>query len=1131
MVSQQFGEGTRVGDLKIVAQLGSGAFGIVYHAHDTLLDRDVALKVIPDPGAGDEAAHRAVIDEARLMCKIDSAHVVRLFRVHDLAPGVGLEMEFVEGGSLEAVLRSGTTLSAERAMGTLRGLAVGIAAVHAAGIVHGDIKPANILIDGDGRAKLTDFGLSRFRVDLELSTEIGSPVGTPRYMAPEVVMGSRATRAADLWGFGIVLYRLVTGREPFHGDSAYELFDAIQNQPAPPLGPGAPPALAEIANSCLAKLPEQRPTDLGAVLEVLDRLTVRSFAAVSAPEARSQPAVFLAGREREVAAMERRLEGPELGKGSAVLLTGDAGIGKSTLLAHLAACARRRAYVWLEVAVSPIHGLLRPLLQRLEQHASGSYRERRIESTQQLIWMVENLLDSISAKAPLGLVLEDAHYAEPEDRALLIAIARRIRSRAILLCVAGRPESPTSRTQPLAASPEFDHVELQGLSDDAILRILLHRSNAAKFEPRVARRLLRLADGNPLFALEFYREQIERGAIVETGQCVEPGPAFDNRQPPRRVEEVVTSRLHEIASEDRDVLDVAAVDGFEFDGDALAAVLERPLIGVLRRLQTLYRERGIVVPQENGYTFSHHIVQDVIYHEVAPAYRQVLHAKLAEHLEQRAAADPERIAVHWERSGHPNRARPHLLRAAIASEKRQQILRAIDLFERAGLARAATPEDSEAMVSYAVCLSDRGRPDEAEAVYCRILVMANEQGDVQLGLRASVKRARSLFATRGAEVVDEEQMLRAGEQLPDSPERGLAFANLGTLYRVRGDLDRAREYVERAAGIYEQLGHIAGLADMTDQMATHAALRGNMEEAEKLYAEAARLARSVGYRANAAISDVNRGLRAFQSGRFEGIPEALEQAVRTLEIEGIAGVGDRALLILGHVQYGLGQTAAARATAESALVGLEASGNLAGLNAAHVMLAQLSTVTGELDSALSEADQARDLADRAEYSNGVIYADIASMVAHCHAGATDESLRAAESARLRSQKAGALIQQELFARIAELIPFGYPPAWLRDLEAPDADCATLRDGVVAMVDEGAPALIESAGEFLLASGHGERRAERRILGRWLVAEASLRNGYPRKAQASFREALDGATELGHVWYEAQLSVRAAAVKG
>jgi tetratricopeptide (TPR) repeat protein len=1120
--SDRLGQGDRVDDLRIVDELGVGAFGVVYRAHDERLDRDVALKVLHDVGGG--ADHERVIAEARLMCRVESPNVVRLYRVHDLDRGaIGFEMEFVHGGSLDALLRSDERLPADRTMAILRGIAGGLDAVHAAGIVHGDIKPANILLDHDGHAKLADFGLSRFRVDVDLSSSSLSPVGTPRYMAPEVVMGKAPTRPADLWGFGVMLYRLLTGRLPFEGRNLYELFYAIENVPMPPLGANVPPGLVDLAGRCLTKKPEDRLSDASAAAAVLDRLTARSFPEQAAPEARAHAPVYLTGRDLELALLVEQLAEPATGEGRSVLLTGDAGIGKSTLVTALADNARRRGFVWLEVPVSPIHGLLRPLLQALEQHVSGSFRKREIESNQQLVWMVENLLDSISAEAPLGLVVEDVHHAGPEDRMLLIAIARRIKTRGVLLCATARVDPGPGAE--LLAAPEFDHQSLGGLPDEAVLSLLENATNGAKLESTVARRLLRLADGNPLFALEFLRAQLESGAVVEERGRIDPGPAFHESRPPRRVEEVVVGRVRGIGREDREVLDVAAVDGFSFDGDALAAVLEQPLISVLRRLQTLYRDRALVVPLEHGYNFSHHVVQEVIYDDVAPDFRRFLHAKLAEHLEQREGVDRERIGVHWERSGHADRARPHLIAAAVAAEKRQEILRAIDLLERADLASSGTAADANALLSYAVCLSDRGRPDDAEAIYRDVLAIAKEGGDRHLELRALVKRGKTLFPTRGPRVVDEDEMVCAAEELPDSPERGLAHANLGAVCHHRGELEEARGHFLRAAVIYETIGHAPGLADVTDRLASLAALRGDLESAEQQYAKAAEIARSVGIRGNAAISDVNRALRAFQGGRFDGLVEALESAIRTLDLEAILGACNMARLILGHVQYALGRTMDAKDQAERALKRLEAGGSLAGQNAAHVLLAQLATVTGNLEKALTEAGLARDVARKIEYTNGLFYAEVAAMVAHCHFAQAAEADAAAQEAQRISEQAGSMIREEFFTRLAELVPFGQPTGLLKRLAAPNPGLDALRSGVVALVEDGDPALIEGASAELLAAGTGERRAERRVLGRWLAAEASERRDLRGQAIDLAEDALEGAKALGHVWYETQLASR------
>ena len=198
--------GQQVDGLQIVRELGRGAYGVVYLARDVLLGRQVALKVLPggkgdvDPAQRDEA-----LTEARLIANLNSPHIVTLYRLRATDDGGWmLEMEYVDGGSLESELAAGKPLPLARAVEVFRGVCRALKSAHAARIIHGDIKPANVMFDRDGVVKLTDFGLGCMLEGSAASIELhGRIFGTPAYMAPEVMSGEEAGLASDLWAAGI----------------------------------------------------------------------------------------------------------------------------------------------------------------------------------------------------------------------------------------------------------------------------------------------------------------------------------------------------------------------------------------------------------------------------------------------------------------------------------------------------------------------------------------------------------------------------------------------------------------------------------------------------------------------------------------------------------------------------------------------------------------------------------------------------------------------------------------------------------------------------------------------------------------------------------------------------------------
>jgi hypothetical protein len=203
------------GDLRIYERIGRGAFGDVYRAWDPKLDREVALKLIPAAG---KASTTSILHEGRLLARVRHPNVVTIYGADHLDGYVGLWMELVPGRTLEEMLQAGTTF--EPAEVTRIGIELGraLSAVHAAGLLHRDIKAQNVIRCDDGRVVLMDFGTGR-----ELTEESLDLAGTPLYLAPEVLQGRLATQQSDVYSLGVLLYHLLTESYPIHGRTIRQL--------------------------------------------------------------------------------------------------------------------------------------------------------------------------------------------------------------------------------------------------------------------------------------------------------------------------------------------------------------------------------------------------------------------------------------------------------------------------------------------------------------------------------------------------------------------------------------------------------------------------------------------------------------------------------------------------------------------------------------------------------------------------------------------------------------------------------------------------------------------------------------------------------------------------------------------
>jgi serine/threonine protein kinase len=265
----------RLADYRVLGHLGSGGMGVVFEAQDERLKRTVALKVLP-PSLGPDARGR-FLQEARAAAAIDHENVVTIYQVGEDRGLAFLAMQRLEGETLENLVKREGTLPADRIVEIGKQLALGLRAAHAEGLIHRDVKPANIWMEaGRTRVKLLDFGVARILDDEPQLTESGMVVGTPAYMSPEQAVGRRGDERSDLFGLGCVLYRLATGRLPFQGANALAMLRAVQTsspEPLETLNPDLPRPLAELVIWLLQKEPDCRPQSADVVVEALQQIS------------------------------------------------------------------------------------------------------------------------------------------------------------------------------------------------------------------------------------------------------------------------------------------------------------------------------------------------------------------------------------------------------------------------------------------------------------------------------------------------------------------------------------------------------------------------------------------------------------------------------------------------------------------------------------------------------------------------------------------------------------------------------------------------------------------------------------------------------------------------------------------
>ncbi len=254
-----------VGPYSIQKQLGSGGMGEVYLAQDVRLGRNVALKLL-DPGFTEDSETRTrFLREARLASSLDHPNICTIHEVGEAGGRLFIAMQHVEGETLRKVI-AGRPLNLDSLLSISLQVADALAAAHAQGIIHRDIKPGNIIITPHGQAKVLDFGLAKLleRAEGEAETHLtmtGAVIGTPAAMSPEQARGERVDHRSDIFSFGVVLYEMATGRIPFKGRSKADVISALLKDPHPPaaeLNKEIPARLSAVIDRALRKEPADR---------------------------------------------------------------------------------------------------------------------------------------------------------------------------------------------------------------------------------------------------------------------------------------------------------------------------------------------------------------------------------------------------------------------------------------------------------------------------------------------------------------------------------------------------------------------------------------------------------------------------------------------------------------------------------------------------------------------------------------------------------------------------------------------------------------------------------------------------------------------------------------------------------
>jgi serine/threonine protein kinase len=282
--------GKRVGRFKLLALLGQGAMGRVFRAEDTLMQRHVALKLLPRTvkRGGNSVGGEMLIREARAAASIEHPGAVQIYEINEAGDVYYIAMELLEGGSLRDLVKAAGPLDVTRACLLAAEAAETLSYAHSIGVVHRDVKPANLMLNRAGRCKVVDFGLARVDDPSDLTNFLAESVGTPQFIAPEILTGTPASAQSDMYSLGGTVWYLLTGHPPFEAGTSQELLQKHINCPLADLRsirPDVPQGLADALARSLAKRPGERYPSMDQFAKVLRVHTIPLAASAADMEA------------------------------------------------------------------------------------------------------------------------------------------------------------------------------------------------------------------------------------------------------------------------------------------------------------------------------------------------------------------------------------------------------------------------------------------------------------------------------------------------------------------------------------------------------------------------------------------------------------------------------------------------------------------------------------------------------------------------------------------------------------------------------------------------------------------------------------------------------------------------------
>ena len=972
---------------QIQVLLGTGGMGEVYRVLDLEQGQACALKIL-NTMVDQKAVHRRFHREFQVLSRLQHPRLVRTYTWGFAEERPYFTMEYLPGRTLEKIIADQTRLGQFRAshfFALVQQIVEGLAYVHAQGAVHRDLKPSNIMVletEEGIETTILDLGLAKFRHLHSVSiTQTGATIGTAEYMSPEQGKGLWVDHRSDLYSLGVILYEVLLSVPPFSGQNPISVILKHIRESPPPMAEAhveVPEQTQQIVMKLLAKEPVDRYQSAEELVQALNGVASSRFVLPDDEQRDVHRKVMrpqFVGRESEMKALRAMLQDVQAGKQRVVLISGEAGVGKSRLVEELLGDALIHDFLCLKGAGreegGQIYGALIDAFQRVKMTDLVGRETDKFSVMER--WL--QLLKTLRQKQPIVLCLEDIQWLDELTLEFLQYVLRDPETCPFLLCLTcqwSKGESLSEEIENFVNGNEFAEairIQLGDLPREEVGYLAASMLGERSIPPDALQTLFRETGGQPLFVVEAVRTLVNADVVRQNVSGDWQWGEFPETLLSNDISEVLHRRIAALPAVQRQVLEYACVFLNDFSFELLAAIWlgdELELLGVLEDLIA----EGLLITygDEERYRFSQGLYRRTIYNRMQNARRRLLHREIGNALEK--MDDAEELADHFVAAKERNKAIKYTLLAGKKALKKHAYRQALRRFEtiREWAADDAFESQADAigfLCDYADILSNCGQYN------------------------------------RALEFLDEAQVL-----MPDNRNnlKARILKNKGGIHSVLRHQKISEEYMLEALRLYRELDDLDGEIQALGSLAYLCDVSGRHEEAIAYMRLEIEKYTTLEKGENKAIVQGREGQAALVGFRFETAKAHLEATVKTSQTLEFEHRRVWTLNFLPRVYFYLGECGLAEAVCNEVIGEWRKRGMVYWEAMNYLWLGELALERGDFLEALEYAETSSERFLETPRRDYVYRAYAIAATAATKMGDTEVALEWAEKAREGTQQ-------------------------------------------------------------------------------------------------------------------------------